>query len=79
MITELKSITLWMEGYSATCEHEPAQCLGIYQATDITDAVKQYSRQSRVKVDINRFGKDRHAVWAREIFDNEEQARKSFG
>jgi hypothetical protein len=30
-------------------------------------------------VDWDRFGRGRHAIWACEIFDNEAEARKSFG
>lgn len=76
-----RSISLWMEGYAATGESGTAQCIGTYNAVDIDDAVKQYMAEhpNRNSVDWDRFGRGRHAIWACEIFDNEAQARESFG
>ena len=75
----MKEITLWMEGYAATCEHSPAQNLGTYEALDLDEAVKHYMEGHPDSVEWDRFGRGRHAIWACEIFDNEVDARKSFG
>lgn len=74
-----RSISLWMEGYAATGESGTAHCIGTYTATDLDDAVKQYMVAHPNSVHWDRFGRGRHAIWACEIFDNEAQARKSFG
>ena len=74
-----RSISLWMEGYSATGESGTAQCIGTYNSKDLDDAVKQYMVANPNRVDWDRFGRGRHAIWACEIFDNETQARKWFG
>ena len=74
-----RSIHLWIEGYAATGERGTAQCIGIYEAKDLDDAVKKYMAANPNRVDWDRFGRGRHAIWACEIFDNEAQARKSFG
>lgn len=74
-----KDIALWLEGFSATGQSGTAQCLGTYNATDLDDAVKQYMASHPNSVDWDRFGRGRHAIWGCEIFDNESQARASFG
>ncbi len=76
---ETAKISLWMEGYAATGESGTAQCIGTYKAKDLDDAVKQYMAAHPDSVDWDRFGRGKHAIWACEIFDNETQARKSFG
>jgi hypothetical protein len=73
------SISLWMEGYAATGERGVAQCLGNYNAKTIDEAVKEYMEKHPNSVDWDRYGRGRHAIWACEIFDNERDARKSFG
>lgn len=74
-----RKITLWMQGFSATGQAEGASMIGSYEATDLDDAVKQYMETHKGEVEWDRYGRGRHAIWACEIFDNEEQARKSFG
>jgi len=79
LMGETKNITLWMEGFAATGESGTAQCLGTYKATNLDDAVRQYMEVRPNSIDWDRFGRGRHAIWSCEIFDNEEEARKSFG
>ncbi len=73
------SISLWMEGFAATGQRQGASMIGTYQAKDLDDAVKQYMETHKGKVDWDRYGRGRHAIWACEIFDNEIEACKSFG
>ena len=76
----MKQFNIWMEGYRATGESDVARIIGSFWADDFDDAVKQYAEMyPRSKVDFDRFGKGRHAIWACELFDNEADARKSFG
>lgn len=74
-----RNISLWMEGFAATGESGTAQYIGTYNAKDLDDAVKQYMEVRPNSVHWDRFGRGRHAIWACEIFDNEADARKSFG
>ena len=74
-----RSISLWVEGFAVTGERQGASMIGTYEATDLDDAVKQYMETHKGDVDWDRFGRGRHAIWACEIFDNEGEARKSFG
>jgi len=74
-----RSISLWMEGFAVTGERQGASMIGTYEATDLDDAVKQYMETHKGDVAWDRFGRGRHAIWACEIFDNEGEARKSFG
>ena len=74
-----RSISLWMEGFAATGERQGASMIGTYEAVDLDDAVKQYMETHKGDVDWDSFGRGRHAIWACEIFDNEAEARKSFG
>ena len=75
----IKDIFLWIEGFSATGQRQDATMIGIYQAKNLNDAVKQYMENNKNKVEWDCFGKNRHAIWGCEIFDNEIEARKSFG
>ena len=73
------SISLWMEGFAVTGQRQGASMIGTYNATDLDNAVKQYMAENEGDVDWDRLGRGRHAIWACEIFDNEAEARKSFG
>ena len=74
-----RSISLWVEGFAVTGQRENASMIGTFEAKDLDDAVKQYMEHHKDYVDWDRFGRGRHAIWACEIFDNEKDARKSFG
>ncbi len=70
------TISIWMEGYAATGEWGTAHLLGVFEATDFDDAVKQYSYTTESKIDY-RGGE--YSFWGCRLFDNEADARKSFG
>lgn len=83
---------IWMEGYEATGESGPAQLIGRYHGITFEEACKNFTepaniiRQSdykiiakkgeKLKLDENR---DYPAIWACRLYDNEIDARKSFG
>lgn len=80
----MKQWEIWMEGYMATEEHSQAQFLGEYPGETFDDAVKAYADEEirdtgKTNVEFNRFGQGEHAIWACRLFDNEKDARKSFG
>jgi len=76
---KVHSVCLWMQGFSASGQSQGASMLGTYQAVDLDDAVKQYIKQNKSDVDWDRFGRGIHAIWGCKLFDNEAEARKSFG
>jgi hypothetical protein len=78
-LTGNKSIFLWLEGFSATGESSGAVMLGNYEAKNFDDAVIQYMKENKSEVNWDGSGKKEHNIWGCRIFDNEEDARKSFG
>lgn len=70
---------IWVEGYTATCESATAQLLASIEADTFNDAIKIYAKNNRNIVDFDRYGKDRHAIWGCELFDNRIEAQKAFG
>lgn len=77
---------IWMEGYAATGERSDAQYIGKSQGETFEEAVLNYRDQegNPIKIDRNQDGTPRifggHlCIWACRLFDNEEDARKSFG
>lgn len=83
-ISGLKEWEIWMEGFAATGQSEKAQLIGVYEAETFDEAVQKYiqgeiAEHGTSTVELNRFGQGRHAIWGCELFDNETDARKSFG
>jgi len=80
---ENKKIEIWMEGYSATGEHSDAN--KIYEsatAIDFDSAILEYMQSnSRHGIDerTSQTGEKYYSIWACRLFDNEADARKSFG
>lgn len=87
MENKKKLIPLWVEGYAATGNRGTAQLIGYYKGNNLDEAVQDfintdydpeswgdYSPPSR----LGGHGMY-HALWGCRIFDNEEDARKSFG
>lgn len=80
-MAEKKMIQVWSEGYAATGESSDAMFHGEFEAVDFADAVHQWlstlKPESEKKYYSYRDGK--HMFWACQLFDNEADARKSFG
>ena len=75
----MAKISIYIEGYVATGQKAPASLLAEIEAKDFDSAVKNLAKTGAHKIDLDRFGKGRHAIWACELFDSYEEARKSFG
>jgi hypothetical protein len=75
----MKTFSIWVEGYKITGNKSQAQLLDRIEAKSFNEAVKLYSIKHPDEVDFNRFGKNKHAIWGCQLFDNEAKARKSFG
>lgn len=74
-----KQWPLWVEGYVATGESADATFLGSFEGETFQDAIQAYKDSltddySRKCVDV-----ERQTFWGCRFFDNEADARKSFG
>ena len=73
-------IDLWVEGFAVQGNQGTAQFLGTYEASNITEAVMQFMDENPdTEVELHRFGDHEHAIWGCRIFDNEKDARRSYG
>ena len=87
----MKTFEIWMEGYSATGESGTAQKIGEGTGESFDDAVIDYmsknSNNGIAKNGRGRYSSDERYekrrsnwnIWACSLFDNEVDARKSFG
>lgn len=67
---------IWAEGYACTGQHSRAQLLAEIKASTFIDAVNKYNKTAELKIESTENGL-RH--WGCRVFDNEADARKSFG
>ena len=72
----MKKFDLWMEGYRATCEGSDATYIGTYYADTFEEACKMYAKFKGITLGTHG---GMLADWGRRIFDNEDDARKSYG
>lgn len=79
----MREFEIWSEGYAATGEHQPAVFEGKVTAETFDQAVINLLGHRLDKdadqPDGYRRRSGRLCIWACEIFDNEADARKSFG
>jgi hypothetical protein len=77
-VLQERDFQIWAEGYQATGEHAPARLVGTQTAYSFHDAcVKQYEAAEHHSKTY--WNSDRTAIWGCRLFDNEADARKSFG
>lgn len=76
----VKKYSLWQEGYSATGQSSTAIYLGEFEGDSFNDACDNWSKTIK-QPEYYKPGNDKHrpSYWACKIFDNEIDARKSFG
>ena len=70
---------LWMEGYSATGQHAPAQYLGSYTADSFRNACITWNSLHNRDKGYGDFDIINLSVWGCSIYDNEQDARRGFG
>lgn len=75
--TDLRLITIWSEGYAATGERGHAQVIGTAMGHDFKEAVETYAREHPSFARY--YDRKRMTHWGRRLFDNETDARRSFG
>lgn len=86
-----KEFDIWMEGYAATGEHGTATLVGKGTGETFDEAVRDYMSKTPnhgiEEVTRNRYSSEENYnnrksnwhIWACRLFDNEADARKSFG
>lgn len=75
----MKTFEIWAEGYSATGEYSPATFLGRFEGDTFRDAVIAWKNTLKDEHSIRCVDVDNLSFWACRLFDNENDARKSFG
>ena len=75
--------TLWIEGFAATGESGQAQDLGVWEGENLDAAIMNWVNSNSER-DISiyyRYNEQTgyHLWWGCRIFDNESDARRSFG
>lgn len=77
----IKAIEVWTEGYAVTGNRSPAQRLGVYQAATFDDAVTQHLQtlDAEGQSFYCRSEDGEWRCWGCRLFDNEADARKTFG
>lgn len=75
----MKRINLWVEGYAATGNQSSAMFCGTYIAKDIQEAIYKYKQTVTDPYSRRCFNLDNNTFWGCRFFDNEKDARKSFG
>lgn len=87
----MKRFEIWCEGYAINGECFPAIYLGNYEGETFDDAVELYKKNNPGKVitgelAVNTKEKNSkkilvklHTIWCSRLFDNEVDARKTFG
>ncbi len=86
-----QTFEIWVEGYAATGEHGTAQMIGTGTGDTFDEAVQDYMKWNP-KHGIKENGRGRYVsdeayknrrsnwnIWGCNLYDNEADARKSFG
>lgn len=71
---------IWIEGYKIMGQCGTAKLLGSYSSTSFYEAVeKMLEHELELKKYHHKSKNGTHSIWACQLFDNELDARKSFG
>lgn len=71
----MKTYEIWAEGFAATGQAGPASLLGVGKGDTFQEAVRNWGEENcDPNLDIYNL-----TYWGCGLFDNEEDARKSFG
>lgn len=73
----MKDFEIWVEGYAATGEHAPASFEGIYAGNSFKEACVEMMLDK--SWDLRYYDKERNTYWGCRFFDNEAEARQTFG
>jgi hypothetical protein len=80
-MSDKRQIELWMEGYAVTGNSGTARKVDTVYASTSEEALEMYANKNKGKVDVHtdEDGKKWYSDWGCKIYDNEVDARKSFG
>lgn len=73
----IKQYQIWTEGYAATGESSRAIYHGISKGETFKQAVENYIKENNW--DEKLYNSDKLTYWGCKFYDNENDARKSFG
>ena len=74
-----KEFEVWTEGYAATGQSSDAMFHGKFKGETFKDAVIAFKNTLTDEYSIRCVDVDRMSFWACKFYDNEKDARKSFG
>ena len=69
--------TVWLEGYSATGNRAPAQCLGETEAPSFKEACQKLLKEQGWNMAY--YNAERNTFWFCDFYDNETDAREHYG
>ncbi len=72
-----KEYKIWREGFVGIEEHQTAQLIGQVEAETFDEAIKKYEEMNPLFI-ITKQG-EHYTMFGDRLFDNEIDARKSFG
>lgn len=73
----MKKFYVWIEGFAATGESQTAQFLGSFEGETFINACKKAMVEK--EWDMSCYDENKNTYWACQFFDNEKEARASFG
>lgn len=76
-----KNIEIWSEGYRASGDSSTAIFIGQFMAESFDEAVELYNknRNKHYTMEAKKHADGHWSIYACRLFDNELEARKSFG
>ena len=72
----MKQYNIWMEGFRIMGERAEAEFLGAYEGESFLDACKKAADDHP---GYGGYNPEHNTIWGCRLFDNEKDARKSFG
>lgn len=69
---------VWMEGFSATGDYASAQCQGSFKGHTFQEACIAWVNTLELSQQLY-YNSERNSYWGCKLFDNEIDARRSFG
>lgn len=72
----MQTFEIWCEGFATNGERGRANLLGTYEAETWDEAVQKYMEDHPGRITVDNRG---YTDWGCSLFDNETEARKSFG
>lgn len=79
MVSTDNCLTLWKEGYAITGQNSDATYLGNFPTNSLKEAVKQFKESKEKEGLENSIDLEKLTDWGCRFFNNEADARRSFG